>query len=284
MLKGLEIPSDLPYGVVMIDVRQPGHSHERTRTGGDRIGSVQLLKPDSSPLSDILSICKVFWSNRMVSFPPGGEAVQAAHPISSVIPSSHGAVLEVLARTETPLSARAIARLTDGRVSHTQTNAVLKALETAGIVASESRPPAYLYTLDRRHVAADPIVALASMRTVLFDRMRAAVASWDPEPAAAWLFGSFARGDATADSDVDVLLIRPDRVDEDDAAWQVQTAQFEQDVRDWSGNDCNTIEFDRQEFADLITSKERLPADVAHDGIHLFGDPLPRGAIRRGQM
>ncbi|MEA2023190.1 MAG: nucleotidyltransferase domain-containing protein [Actinomycetota bacterium] len=209
--------------------------------------------------------------------------MQSAHPISSVIPSSHGAVLEILARTETPLSARAIARLTDRRVSHTQANAVLKALETVGIVTSESRPPAYLYTLNRRHVAADAVVALASMRTILFDRMRASISSWDPAPAAAWVFGSFARGSATADSDIDALVIRPDSIDDDDPAWQAEIAQFEQDVRDWSGNDCNTIEFDRREFGDLIESGERLPVDVARDGIHLFGEPIPRGAIRRGQ-
>ena len=219
-----------------------------------------------------------------MSYSSEGVPVQAAHPISSVIPSSHGAVLEILARTDTPLSARAIARLTDGRVSHTQANAILKALTTAGIVNSESRPPAYLHTLNRQHVAADPIVALASMRTVLFDRMRAAVASWDTEPAAAWVFGSFARGNATADSDIDVLIVRPDSTDEDDPAWQGQIAQFEQDVRDWSGNDCNAIEFSRREFAELVESRERLPADVAHDGIHLFGDPVPRGAIRRGRV
>ena len=73
--------------------------------------------------------------------------MQAAHSVSSVIPSSYGAVLEVLARTEMPLSARAIAGLTDERVSHTQTNTVLKSLAAAGIVSSESRPPANLYIL-----------------------------------------------------------------------------------------------------------------------------------------
>lgn len=209
--------------------------------------------------------------------------MQAAHPISSIIPSSHGVVLEILARTDTSLSARAIARLTDGRLSHTQANTVLKALDIAGIVTSESHPPAILYAFNRRHVAADAVVALASMRTVLFDRMRSTIASWNPEPAAAWVFGSFARGDATADSDIDILIVRPETVGEDDPTWQRQIAQFDQDVREWSGNDCNTVEFSRREFAELIASRERLPSDVADDGIHLFGEPVPRGAIRRAK-
>jgi len=209
--------------------------------------------------------------------------MQAAHAISSIIPSSHGAVLEVLARTDTSLSARAVARLTDGRVSHTLANTVLKSLKAAGIVTCETHPPAILYSLNRRHVAADAVVALASMRTVLFDRMRSTITSWDPEPAAAWVFGSFARGEAHTDSDIDILVVRPDSVGEDDPAWQRQITRFDQDVRDWSGNDCNTIEFGRREFAELVASSERLPTDVADDGIHLFGDPVPRGAIRRGQ-
>lgn len=273
----------MKYGVAMIDISRPDSHLEQNRANSTGTRVDDIRPSGDIPLSTIFAECKIYLSNESTPHQSGGIPVQAAHPISSIIPSSHGAVLEVLARTDVPLSARAIARLTDGRVSHTQANTVLKSLNAAGIVIGESRPPSNLYTLNRRHVAADPIAALASMRIVLFDRMSAAVTSWDPEPAAVWVFGSFARGTATTDSDIDVVVVRTDFVDEDDPEWQRQLAQFEQDVRDWSGNDCRTIEFGRQEFDELIASEERLPTDVAHDGIHLFGDPIPRGAIRRGQ-
>lgn len=60
---------------------------------------------------------------------------------------------------------------------------------------------------------------LAPLREVV----RRIVASW--EPAQIWLFGSRARGAATADSDWDLLVVVPDAVQDDVldpvAAWQL---------------------------------------------------------------
>ena len=70
-------------------------------------------------------------------------------PISSVIPSAHGPVLAVLARTSEPLSGRRVAALTDGKVGQRRANEVLGALADAGIVLREHRPPAKLYRLNR---------------------------------------------------------------------------------------------------------------------------------------
>lgn len=65
-------------------------------------------------------------------------------PISSVIPSAHGAALAVLARAEEPLSGRAVATLTNGRFGQWRVNEVLGQLADAGLVLRESRPPAKL--------------------------------------------------------------------------------------------------------------------------------------------
>ena len=71
-----------------------------------------------------------------------------ANPMQSVIPSAHGAVLGVLARTDEPLSGRRVAELTRPRFTQTRVNAVLQNLAHAGIVLRESHPPANLYRLN----------------------------------------------------------------------------------------------------------------------------------------
>lgn len=201
-------------------------------------------------------------------------------PISSVIPSSHGPVLEVLARTDVPLSGRTVASLTRGRVSQKQTNLTLRALVASGLVLQEAHPPANLYRLNRDHVAAGAVVSLASLRDLLLGRMRAALGAWGLAPEAAWLFGSLARGAGDVSSDVDVLVLRSDDVADEDSDWVRQVDTFSDDVRRWSGNECTIVDYTRAEFMALAEAGERLPSDIARDGIHLAGSEIPRSELR----
>lgn len=206
-----------------------------------------------------------------------------SHPITTAIPSSHGDVLEVLAHTNVPLSARAIAALTEGRVSHTQVGNALRHLVSVGLVVRESHPPANLYQLNRNHVAAEAVVTLASLRAMLLDRIRDAVAGWKLQADAVWLFGSFARGEGDAESDIDLLVLAPSSVDEDDPTWMNQLAVLSFDVQTWSGNPCTIVEYRPSEFDDIIEAGERLPRDIARDGIRLAGVDIPRIAIRKAR-
>ncbi len=195
-------------------------------------------------------------------------------PISSVIPSGHGAVLGVLARTERPLSGRTVAELTDGQVSRSRTNDVLSELTSAGLVLCEKQPPAKLYVLNRSHVAAEAIVALAQLRDRLLDRMRTRFEEWPLPPLAAWLFGSFARGEGDVRSDIDVFIVRPDTIDADDPRWTSQLDAFTADVTAWSGNGCSAIDYSNAEFVKMVDAAERIAADVRRDGILLSGSDV----------
>lgn len=207
-----------------------------------------------------------------------------SNPISAVVPSSNGHVLKVLARTDVPLSARAIAKLTEGQVSHTQVGNTLRHLVSSGVVLGQSHPPANLYRLNREHVAASAIVALSSLRDELLGRMRHAVEEWKRAAKAVWLFGSLSRGEGDVTSDIDVLVLRDSTIEEDDQAWIRQLAAFAADVKSWSGNTCNIVEYGADEFNRLISSQERLPVEIARDGTHLYGDEIPRLAIRRANI
>jgi len=192
------------------------------------------------------------------------------NPVRSVIPSAHGAVLVVLARAGSPLSGRRIADLT-GVVSQSGTQRVLGELVESGIVLAEDQPPARLYRLNHDHVAAEAITALASLRTTLLERMRDHISRWEVRPVAVWLFGSAARGDGSASSDLDVFVVRADDVDDDDLVWQGQLAALSDRASLWSGNSCEVVDASTAEVDEMVRARERLVLELRRDAITLFG-------------
>jgi predicted nucleotidyltransferase len=197
------------------------------------------------------------------------------NPMQSVIPSAQGAVLNVLARTDEPLSGHRVAELTRPRFSQTRVNAILQKLADSGIVLRESRPPSNLYRLNKNHVAAEGILALASMWITLLSRIRAELANWSVPPESAWLFGSAARRDAKADSDIDILVIAPAgalREEETSTLWQRQIDTLVENVSAWTGNACEVLEMDATELEAAVERDDRLVSDIRDQAIVLAGD------------
>ncbi|GEP40363.1 hypothetical protein NPS01_40260 [Nocardioides psychrotolerans] len=205
-----------------------------------------------------------------------------SHPLSSVIPSAHGPVLTVLARTSEPLSGRKVAELTDGRVSQRRANDILGELATAGVALCEDRPPSKLYRLNHEHVAAPGILALIDMWGALLQRIRHEIATWEIQPGAACLFGSAARGAATAGSDIDLLLVRSDQGEArvDDPRWLDQVEQLVSHVHAWSGNECEILELSLDELERSVLDNDRLVVDLRQDAIVLAGKDV-RDLMRR---
>jgi predicted nucleotidyltransferase len=201
----------------------------------------------------------------------GGD-MDLRSPMSSVVPSAHGPVLSVLARTHAPLTGRRVAKLTNPPTSQRQVSTVLTALTEAGIVQRETQGSAHLYTLNRDHIAADAIASLSSLREELWTRMRAEIQSWTPKPAAVAVFGSAARGDGTTASDIDVLVVRDESVEADDPQWQGNLASFADHVSRWSGNSCEILERSPSALEVLATNGERLIGELRRDAIFLHGD------------
>jgi len=195
-------------------------------------------------------------------------------PIRSVIPSAHGQVLAVLARTDQALSGRGVAELLNGRVSQRRVADVLADLVRAGIVNCDPGRPANRYWLNRRHVAAEAVTALAGMREAVFDRIAGLVAGWAIAPAALWAFGSAARGDGDVGSDVDLFVLRFDGVDEDDPVWVAQITALVEEVTAWTGNSAQELEYFESEFAALVAAKDPLVASLRRDAIRLAGDDV----------
>lgn len=199
--------------------------------------------------------------------------MDVARPYTAVSPALDTAVLTVLARTTRPLTGREIARLT-GRSSHSGVLDVLNRLTTHGLVDRQEAGRALLYTLNREHLAAPAVEVLAAMRATLLDRIRAALATWKVKPVHASLFGSAARGDGRLDSDIDVFVVRPRGVAEDDGTWVRQRDELATAVRRWTGNRASIAEVGEQELRRLRREAPPIVAELREDAVTLYGPSI----------
>jgi hypothetical protein len=205
--------------------------------------------------------------------------VNLSHPIESVIPSGHGPVLEVLAMTEAPLTGRQVAALVEGRLSPRRVADVLRELASTGLVTMTQAGSAHQYLLNREHLASAAVITLAGLRTALVEATANEVGSWGVPAVAVWLYGSVSRGEAGEASDVDLCIIRPDAVDEDDPAWTVQVEQLRDRVLTWSGNHAEVLEYSTSALAALAVAADPIIGSLRTDGRALFG-PGPAELLR----
>jgi hypothetical protein len=196
--------------------------------------------------------------------------MDVARPYAAVASGVEGEALMVLAGTTAPLTGRQIARLVR-RGTSPSVSAALERLSAQGIVHRQAAGRAYLHTLNRDHIAAPAVVLLADLRSELLRRLRDAFERWDPAPMHASMFGSAARADGDAESDVDLLVVRPRGIDEEDPRWRAQLDALNDAVYAWTGNHAGVIELDEAGVERLRRDPPAIVGDLRADGIDLAG-------------
>jgi predicted transcriptional regulator len=166
--------------------------------------------------------------------------VDLSRPLSTVTPTLDGDVLAVLANNNATFTTGQLHRVLKRR-SEEGIRKVLQRLAKQGIVRVERVGQAFAYRLNRDHLAAEHIIGLAQLPKTFLKRIEDHLQSWHVSPVYAAVFGSAARGSMTVDSDVDLLLIRPDDVDHD--LWETQVYDLVTQVTRWAGNDTRPLEF-----------------------------------------
>lgn len=192
--------------------------------------------------------------------------MNVAMPILSVIPSLDGPVLAALSGTNAPLSlAEVHARA--GRGSKSGVRQVLLRMVDEGLVLGVPGG----FVLNRQHVAAPAVTMLADLHGELTRRIRSAVDHWPGEVALVGLFGSAARRDGDADSDIDVLVVS-DAGNLDSLIDELTVL-----IRAWTGNPAQVIGVSRAELRRLRRAKEPIVAGWQQELIVISGD---RRALR----
>jgi predicted nucleotidyltransferase len=201
--------------------------------------------------------------------------VDVARPYSAVSPTVEGDVLAVLAGTTKPMTGRQVARRVR-RGSQKAVSVALDRLVEHGLVLREQAGRAYLHRLNRDHLAAEAVESLAAMRGEFLRRLRDRIGQWVVAPAHASLFGSAARADGDTVSDIDLLVVRPEAVEEDDPAWRRQLQDLAEAVQTWTGNHAGIVELAQADFAALPAQRPPILDDLRADGIDLAGEKLRR--------
>ena len=174
-------------------------------------------------------------------------------------------MLGALLRTGAPLTGRQVHRLVSDQHSLWSVQQALTSLVGLGVVESRTVGRASVHSINEEHYAIQPLRALLDPFAALESVVRGAVGS---SVDAVILFGSVARGEATAASDVDLVVVAPPEWD--------GRAELEELVRARLGNDCDVLVFTSEEFDRLaVSGGEPVVAQILADGVVLAGS-LPQ--------
>lgn len=195
-------------------------------------------------------------------------------PLATIAPTLDAGVLHVLAATTAGCTAAEVHRRL-GRGSDEGVRKVLGRLVRQGVVLVDTPARYPIYQLNREHVAAPHIEALTKVRGEIVDRIRSHVAGWQFTPLHAGLFGSFARGTADSESDIDVLVVRPADLDEaDEDIWLSQLDRLDQHIEALTGNAAQIIDLTPATLDQMATIADPLVDSWRADDIVLHGQPI----------
>lgn len=189
-------------------------------------------------------------------------------PLEQLFPGVGSAVLSVLSRAGGPLTLRQIADLAGA--SHPQVGRHIDHFESLGVVERRVAGRAHLVSLTDS-AASELIRRFDRLAEEVMDYMRQSAARIDPAPASIIVFGSFPRGAARANSDIDVAIIAPPGHADDDA-WLELVANWVEDVAVFAGNPVAEIIVEPDEFA--ARRHEPLWEAISREGIVIAGASL----------
>lgn len=193
--------------------------------------------------------------------------MDARHPLAVITPTLDGDVLTCLARAHASFTPGQVQRMLPDSSVH-GIRKVLNRLAAEGIVTTaRGGGSAVMYSLNRDHLAADAVMELVYQGNRLTERLESALNEWSVKPWYAALFGSWARGSAQGDSDVDIFLVRPPAAN--DEVWDAQVYVLEQAVRKWTGNDGQCFTVDQADLDSL--SSDPVLRSIRDGGLTLYG-------------
>jgi len=184
--------------------------------------------------------------------------VDLAHPISAVLPSVSGVVLDVLLSDHRPLTGRMVAKFSDGRASQKAVSVALRKLAAEGLVVAEEAEHAHRYRINEEHLATPALRMLHDMRTTLVVALRELVEGWALQPEGAWVVGPLVERLGVVRSDLEVLMIPPLAAVEERGAWSRQVGALMERTHAWTGTACTVTEW---------TTAELNSPDRVYDGM-----------------
>lgn len=194
------------------------------------------------------------------------------NPFAALSPSGlDSQVLLVLARTDQHLSVQQIHGLLPEGGSRAGVQKSVARFVEQGTVVERRFGRSRAFALNGEHLLADSIRQIAASKLLLLSRMAEVIVDWPVQPLTVKMFGSAARSDMRSDSDIDLLVVLPDEV-EDDAADEMVAALATRAAA-WTGNDARPLVYRASEVGPAKVFDE-----ILEEGLDVAGDP---GWLRR---
>lgn len=179
-------------------------------------------------------------------------------------------ILRFLVRSQAQLNGREIAK--NVGLSHVKAHTALKDLTKYGVVNMRSVGSSLIYWLNEEHFLVKEIIRpVFEKEERVFEHLTRIVlkAISPPRPLSIILFGSFAKGMALADSDIDIVIVYPHPKDKSLIAKGLSEA--ENKVVSLFGNHLSCVPLAIHEFQKKLKAKDKFINEIVRTGKIIFG-------------
>ena len=199
-----------------------------------------------------------------------------AEPSDVAMSRATAAVLRVVIGAEASFSIRQISRVAN--IAFPQALRIVNHESARGLILIEQVGRSKMCRFNRAHLAAGAVVELLTLRDRIIQVIKDEISAWITKPIHASLFGSAARGEGGPESDLDVLIIRPDEVPENQ--WEEQKYLSGLRLETKTGNTVSWFDISLTELKTAYKAAEPIFSEWKRDGISLsessLSDLLPR--------
>jgi predicted nucleotidyltransferase len=200
--------------------------------------------------------------------------VDYSRPVEAIIPGATGRLLATLARVEAELPVSTLASIAG--VGRTRASGIIGELAELGLVERREIGRTVVVSLARHSAAGEVIDRLAHLGSEVIARLRSLATELEPAPETLLIFGSFARGEADANSDLDFLAVRSQSADPE--KWTTALSAFTEQAHELAGNRVQVLDYELDDLRRKAGPRARVGRDfwraLRRDAIVLAGSQL----------
>ena len=182
-------------------------------------------------------------------------------------------ILRFLVQSQSQLNGREIAK--NVGLSHVKAHTALKDLTRQGVVSMRSAGSSLVYWLNEDHFLVKEIIRPAFEKEEgLFEYISRLILKQisPPRPLSIILFGSFAKGNASADSDIDVVIIYPRSKSK--TVISKELSEAEKKITSFFGNRLSGVPLLADEFLKKLKAKDAFIHEIIRGGKVIYGKSI----------